>query len=321
MKINWGIIGPGKVAGKMAEDLQLSDHAVLYGVASREREKAEAFAERHQAVRCFDSYEALAMAPEIDVIYVATPHTFHYEHTMLCLKHNKAVLCEKPMGIDSGEVKRMIEEAKKRKVFLMEALWTRFIPATEKMLELLDSKAIGDLIFLRADFGFKADAGPEHRIFNKKLGGGALLDIGIYPLYLSLLTLGMPTEIKAMARMTTGGVDSYNAQLLDYENGNKAMLESTFEADTPIEANLYGSKGSIKLHSRFHHSESLTLNQAGKQSEVIKLPYTGHGYYHEIEEVNRCLLAQALESSRLPHGDSLKLIGLIDQIKRQLELQ
>lgn len=314
-KIKWGIIGLGNIANKFASDLQLSKNAILYGVASRNIEKAKDFGEKYHSQKHYDSYEEMVKDEAIDVVYIATPHSFHFENTILCLKNNKSVLCEKPMGLDSHQVKRMIKEARSRNLFLMEGLWTRFIPATEKLIELLSDNSIGDIVSVRADFGFKGDLNLESRVYNKKLGGGSLLDIGIYPIYLSLLTLGLPTHIKAMARMTETGVDSYCSMLFDYKDSAKAILESTIEADTPIEAHIYGSKGVIKLHTRFHHSEKISLYQKGELKNVFELGYEGNGYLYEIEEVNSCLIRNGLESMKLPQSVSLDLISLIDQIK------
>lgn len=319
-KINWGIIGLGNIANQFAEDLQLSDNSVLYAVASRNEEKAKIFSERYNSTKFYDSYEALAEDPEIDVIYIATPHTFHFENTMMCLKKGKGVLCEKPMGINSREVETMVREAESRNLFLMEAIWTRFIPATNKLLEILSSKTIGDILFIRADFGFKADSNREGRLYNKKLGGGSLLDIGIYPIYLSLLTLGIPIDMKVMARMTDTDVDSYCSILFDYENDAKAILESTIEADTPIEASIYGSEGSLQLHSQFHHTEKITISKNGEK-EVLDIKSKGNGYIHEIEEVNKCLLNGEIESAKLPLKMSVDLITLIDKVKKEIGLK
>ncbi len=319
-KTKWGIIGLGNIANKFASDLQLSKNAILYGVASRDIEKAKIFSKKYHSVHYYGSYEELAKNPEIDVIYIATPHTFHFENTMMCLKNDKSVLCEKPLGINSDEVKTMLKEAKSKKLFLMEALWTRFIPATEKLIELLQEKVIGDIISIRADFGYKGDLKLEGRIYNKKLGGGSLLDIGIYPIYLSLLTLGLPANIKVMARMTETGVDSYCSMLFDYENYAKANLESTVEADTPIEAYIYGTKGHIKLHTRFHHTEKISLYQNGELTQVFDMKHKGEGYIYEIEEVNTCLRNNELESTKLPHSVSLNLITLIDRVKDKIGL-
>lgn len=319
-KIRWGIIGPGKIAHKFAADLVISNDSVLYGVASRDLDKAKAFGEKYGATTYYSSYEQLAEDPEIDVIYIATPHVFHYQNTMMCLKKGKAVLCEKPMGINSDQVEEMLQEAAEQQVFLMEAIWTRFIPATEKVLALLEQNAIGDVLFVHADFGFKGDGNLESRIYNKKLGGGSLLDIGIYPIYLSLLILGIPTDIKAMARMTATEVDSYCSMLFNYSNNSKAILESTIEANTPTEACIYGSEGTIKLHGRFHHANKITLTKNGVE-EVFDIGYEGNGYFYEIEEVNNCLRQGLTQSSKLPFKLSLDLIKLIDRVKNEIGLK
>jgi len=319
-KIKWGIIGLGHIAHKFASDLQLSSNAILQAVASRDIHKARKFSKQYKSTVFYGSYEELAKSPDIDVVYIATPHTFHFEHAMMCLNNNKSVLCEKPLGMNREEVKMMLEVARSKKLFLMEALWTRFIPATEKVLELISDGAIGEILFIHADFGFKSDFNPESRVFNKKLGGGSLLDIGIYPVYLSLLTLGVPTKIQAMARLTQTEVDSYCAMLFDYENSAKAMLESTIETNTPTEACIYGSKGTIKMHSRFHHSEKISLYQDGVVKEVFDMRYSGNGYFYEIEEVNKCLINNDIESDKLPHSMSLNLITLIDKIKDEIGL-
>lgn len=320
-KIKWGIIGLGKIANKFASDLMLSKDAELYAVASRSLKKAENFATKYNAEKYFNSYEELAQDAEIDVVYIATPHTFHFENTLLCLQNDKSVLCEKPMGMNSSEVEIMINEANKRNLFLMEGLWTRFIPATEKLLELIKNKVIGEILFVKADFGFKAEYNLDGRLYNKKLGGGSLLDIGIYPVYLSLLLLDIPKQIKALARFTETGVDNYCSVLLDYEDNTKAILESTIEADTPIEAYIYGTKGNIKLHKRFHHSEKLTVNRDGFPVEEIDLKYKGEGYIHEIEEVNNCLINNKTESEKLPLSNSLNLISLLDKIRDEIGLK
>jgi predicted dehydrogenase len=198
-------------------------------------------------------------------------------------------------------------------------LWTRFIPATEAFLDLLREKAIGELLFMHADFGFKTKYDVNGRLYDKKLGGGSLLDIGIYPIYLSLITLGIPSEIKAMARMTDTNVDSYCSMLFDFESSAKAILESTIEANTRTEATIYGKSGTIKLHRRFHHTEKLTLNRNGV-SKIFEIPYLGNGYLHEIQEVNYCLDRGDKESSKLPLSISLDLISVIDRVKKEIGL-
>ena len=316
----WGIIGLGKIANKFAADLQYSETAQLYGVASQDLNKAKKFSTKYNAQKYYGSYQALANAPEIDIIYVATPHVFHFENTMMCLKQNKAVLCEKPMGMNAKEVRLMIEEASTRNLFLMEGLWTRFIPATEKLIELLAQNVIGQVTSLQADFGFKGDSNPENRIFNKNLGGGSLLDIGIYPIYLSLLVLGIPTDITATAQLTEAGVDRFCAMEFHYDNGAKANLESTIVADTPTEAFLHGTTGTLKLHRQFHHTEKITHTH-NDEVTILDIKYKGNGYIHEIEKVNSCFLNRDIESSKLPLQMSLDLSVVMDTIKNKIGLK
>lgn len=318
--INWGIIGLGKIAHKFASDLKLYKGAELYGVASRDYNKAKMFSEKFHSIKYFDSYENLAKDPNIDIVYIATPNSLHFENTMMCLRNGKSVLCEKPMGLDSKEVQIMIDEAKSRKLFLMEAIWTRFLPSTEKVLEILKSKIIGKVNFVRADFGFKGDPNPEGRILNKSLGGGSLLDIGIYPIYLSLLTIGVPKFIKAMARITSTNVDGYCSMLFDYDGDEKAILESTIEASTPTEAYIYCSKGYIKLHSNFHHATKISLFEDSSHETSYDIKYIGNGYYHEIEEVTTCIINSKIESNKVPHSTSIDLIKTIDKVKKEIGL-
>ncbi|PKP47570.1 MAG: hypothetical protein CVT94_11025 [Bacteroidetes bacterium HGW-Bacteroidetes-11] len=320
-KIKWGIIGPGKIAGKFAQDLQLVENAVLHGVASRDAGRSAAFAQKYNAVHVFENYEALATDPEIDIIYVATPHVFHFEQTMLCLRSGKAVLCEKPLGMNAREVKIMTDEARARNLFLMEALWTRFIPGTEKLIELIRQDAIGKIHYVKADFGFLGDGNKSSRVYNPDLGAGTLLDIGIYPVYLSLLLLGIPDQIKAVATFTDTGVDSFCVILFDYLSGEKAFSESSILSNTPIEAFIYGQKGSIKMHSRFHHTEKLTLQLNDNTSETFQNTYIGNGYYHEIVEVMECLKSGKTESEKMPHSMSLDLIRTLDNIRKDIGLK
>lgn len=319
-KYNWGIIGLGNIAHKFAEDLLLITDANIYGVASRDIEKAKAFGEKFQATKYYGSYQELADDPAIDVVYIATPHVFHFEITMMCLEAGKAVLCEKAFGMNALQVEKMIAKAREKKVFLMEALWTRFIPATEKMMELIGSGLIGDLQSVRADFGFKAEFNPDKRLFNKKLGGGALLDIGIYPVFLSLLALGIPEKIVAMATMSGTGVDQTLGILFAYQGGQTAILDSSIVASTPVEAWLHGDKGSLKMHRSFHHSKKIAHFVEGELVKEYDVDYIGNGYYHEILEVMQCLSTGKTESDKLPLSMSLSLIQTLDRVREEIGL-
>lgn len=320
-KYNWGIIGLGNIAHKFAEDLLLVEEANLFGVASRNSEKAKSFSEKFRADKYYGTYQELADDPQIDVVYIATPHPFHFENTMMCLEAGKAVLCEKVFGMNSSEVEQMIAKAKEKNLFLMEALWTRFIPATEEMIALLNKGLIGDLKTVRADFGFKAEFDADKRLYNKKLGGGALLDIGIYPVFLSLLTLGKPKEIKALAQMSSTGIDENIMMLFNYPNKKSAILDASLVATTPVEAWLHGDKGSLKMHRNFHHTEEISYYKGSDLVENYQFKYIGNGYYHEIEEVIKCLKTGKIESEKIPHSFSLDLIKTLDRIREIIGLR
>jgi predicted dehydrogenase len=317
-KVNWGIIGLGKIAHKFAHDLNISQHTNLQAVASRSAEKAEVFANTFQALSFYSSYQELLNDASVDIVYLALPNSQHYKYSMLALQSNNAVLCEKPLGLNPEEVLGLQAEARRRNLFLMEGLWTRFIPATQKVMRIIEEGIIGEVISLKADFGFKALYNPNSRLFAPSLGGGSLLDIGLYPLYLSLLVLGEADNIKGFARFGETGVDIQCQMILQYSNGALAHLESSFEANTPTEAFIYGTKGFIKIHSRFHHSEklSLTLNDGTKEDFEIKC--RGYGYVHEIESVNQSILHGLIENQLLSHQESLKLAQLIARVKTEI---
>ena len=318
--VRWGIIGPGNIARKFAEDLKLADGAVLQAVASRDAKRAKAFGKDFGAVSTYGSYEALVKDPEVDIVYIATPHVFHYPHAMLCLQHGKAVLCEKPFGMNAAEVEAMLTEAKARDVFIMEAFWTRFIPGIQKMLDLIQADTIGEIEYLRADFGFIGETDPKKRVYNKALGGGSLLDVGIYPVYLALLLMGAPEKIEASALFSSTGVDTHCAMLFNYAKGQKSILESSVIANTPTEALIFGTKGMLKLHHSFHHTQKITLELYGKQPESIEVKYKGNGYYHEIVEAMECLRSGKKESAALPQRMSLDLIKTLDRVRQEVGL-
>ena len=319
-KIKWGIVGLGKIAVKFAEDLLLSQESELFAVASREIEKASIFAKEYGSKNAFGSYDELINHPEVDVVYIATPHSLHYELTKKCIENGKAVLCEEPMGLDAIQVKEMVDLARSKKVFLMEGIWTRLIPATKTFLKLMDDNIIGEIKHVRADFGFASTHSKESRILNKKLGGGSLLDVGIYPVYLSLLLLGEPKSMQVEALMTDTGVDKSCSMIFDYENGATSNLFSSIGENTPTEGEIIGTKGSIKLHSRFHHPQKITVNVIGETERTIEEEYRGGGYIHEIEEVNACLFQGKTESNLLPLDISLRLSKILDLVKKEISL-
>jgi predicted dehydrogenase len=315
--IRWGIIGPGNIARKFAAGLQVIPDATLLAVASRSLENAQRFGEEYGVPRRYGSYEELAGDPEVDAVYIATPHTGHYEHTLLCLNHNKAVLCEKPLAINAKQVRKMIALAQEKRLFFMEALWTKFLPSIRQIRKLIAEDAIGEVRSIQADFGFRTEASPEGRLLNPALGGGSVLDIGIYPIFLATTLLGRPKQVKALAQLSATGVDAQCSMSLAYENGAVATLLSTIVAATPTQAFIAGSKGSIQLHPRWYAPASFTLFQDGEEPVLVSPEYLGNGYNYEAEEVMRCLREGRTESDIMSHPDSLLLMEVMDWVRKE----
>lgn len=319
--IRWGILACGKIAEKFADDLVAHvPDGIVYAVASRDLMKAQIFGQKYGATKIFNSYQELVDCPEVDVIYIASPHALHYEHTLLCLEAGKAVLCEKAFAINTTMVQEMIAKSKEKNLFLMEAIWTRFHPSIAQTLEIIQSGQIGDIVHIVADFGFKAVYDEEARLFNPSLTGGALYDIGIYPLFISKLILGNPKEIKAVATFAPTGVDSNTSISLNYENGATASLFSTLNAQTDTTCTIYGSKGKIFLHGRFHETKGLTLEIEGQEAQFFETERLGNGYSYEAQEVQNCLKSGKIESDKLPLQFSLELMELLCEIRQQIGL-
>ena len=314
---NWGIIGLGKIARKFAADLQVLPNARLQGVASRSFEKAESFAKEFDVPYFFSSYEELMQCPDLDVVYIATPHNLHCENTLLCLNNNIPVLCEKPFAMNAKEVRQMVDLARANQTFLMEAMWTRFMDPIRKTLELIAEGKIGRLISIKADFGFKASFDPTSRLYDQKLGGGALMDIGIYPVFLSLLLFGEPDVIKAMASIGSTNVDEDCAILMKYNNKRMALLHSTINADTKCEAHIFGEKGHIHIHPRWHERTSMSLHLEGEEPQFFFFEYESNGYSYEAREVMQCLANGKKESEKMPLDFSTRLIKLLDAIRKE----
>jgi len=311
-KINWGILGAGKIAGKFAKDLATLPQANLYAVASRTLEKAQSFADTNHFEKAYGSYESMLSDPALDAVYIATPHVFHCEHTLLCLTHKKAVICEKPFAINTKEVQQMIAKSKETNTFLMDALWTLCLPHILKTKEIVESGQLGKIVSVKADFGFRADFNPNSRLFDRDLGGGSLLDIGIYPVLLALFLLGKPKKITAAALMGQTQVDEECMAFFEYEGGQTANLHSTLLARTPTEAYVYCEKGYIHIPTRFHESvKGITLLTYEDLKETfIPFDYQVLGYQYEAAEMMRCLEEGKKESDLVPLQFSLDLMEL-----------
>lgn len=317
--INWGIIGLGNIAHKFAKDLLTIDDTKLYAVASRSQDKANDFASEYNANKAYNSYEALAKDPNIDAVYIATPHALHKENTLLCLENNIAVLCEKPFAMNAEEVNVMIAKAKEKNVLLMEALWTYFLPHYQFVLNEINNKTYGKLLKVEADFGFCRAFDDSSRLFKKSLGGGSLLDIGIYPIFAALSTLGMPNNIKADATFFENGADSSCTMVFDYEDGATTLLKSTLLEDTPTEATFYFEKGTLKINRMFHQPSTVSVIIEGIE-KVLDFNYNTIGYSYEAIHFNELIRKGKTESDIMTFEFSRNLIKLLDDVRNIINL-
>ena len=314
-KYKWGMLAAGKMAAKFTKGLTLLENAELYAVASRDKSRADKFAAEHGYKKAYGSYEELAEDRDVDIIYIASPHSFHMEHALLCLKNRKAVLCEKALALNSREVNTIIEEAKRQKVFFMEALWPPFQPVYKKTRDIFLSGEPGKLLHLNARFSFQAPFDPLDRKFNLSLGGGSLLDIGIYPVIDSLIFMGMPAEIVTKATFSSTGSEISISIILKYADGRMATLYSSFLTAGGIGCDLLCENGNLYFSRARDMSQCLTIDIRGKEKEEYSLLPDGMGYQYEAEEVMRCLDEGSIESPVVPHSFSIDLMNILDRIR------
>jgi predicted dehydrogenase len=318
--VRWGILGTGGIAASFAADLPLVPGAELAAVGSRTDAAAAAFASRFGIPRAHGSWAALAADPDVDVIYVATPHAFHLDAALTCLRGGKAVLCEKPMTLDLATSTQLVDEARARNLFLMEAMWMRCNPAIRRITELVAEGAIGEITAVHADFGLQGPFEATHRLRDPALGGGALLDLGVYPLNLAHLILGAPASVQSWAHLTPEGVDDNTGVLLGYDSGAVAVLTCSLIGETRNAATITGTLGRIDLPSGFFVPRSFTLNRVGTSPEELTFPFEGSGYQYEAAEVQRCLTSGLPESPLMPHATTLELMHQMDKIRTQINV-
>ena len=313
-KYNWAILGCGNIAEKFSTELKGLPNAKLYATASRSIDNAQNFATKFGFEKAYGSYLEMVEDPNVDVVYIATPHNFHLEHSLLCLNHKKAVLCEKAFAINAKEVAQMIAASKENNTFLMEAFWVLFRPKFKKVKELIASENLGKLKFLKSDFMFNGEYNPKNRLYNIDLGGGSLLDIGIYPVFTALQLLGEPHEIKTLPHFSPTGSEESISILFGYKNGATAVLTSSFDAEFKNETELCFEHGIIK-YDRFS-SEPIILIKKGEK-QLIEFEAGPHmGYHFEASHVMKCLDENLIESPVLPLSFSLTLINTLDAIRK-----
>jgi len=339
----WGILGAARIANKFAEGLKVLPNAEKYAVAARSLERAEAFKEKHDFVKAFGSYEEMLADPELDIVYIATINNLHFEHAMMCLDAGKAVLCEKPFASNRLQVEQMVNRAREKKVFLMEALWTRFIPSMIQLKAQVEEGAIGRPVLLQCNFGYILPFDPTNRFYDPALGGGTIPDIGIYPIFTAMYLFGKPESIEVMSVPAPTTIDKTTSILFKHKKKEISLLASSVETNLDNEARVYGEGGYLKLHAKFHMPTRLTLytndEQEAKiplikkigrkikqklhinngQGKEIPLNFVGNGFNYEAAEVMDCLDKGLMESPNLPHNFSLDLMQVLDEVSRKAQ--
>ncbi len=316
-KIRWGILATGAIAATFTRDLQTLPDTEVVAVGSRSQSSADRFAEQFGIRRSHGSWAALAADDEVDVIYVATPHSAHHDAAALCLEMGKPVLCEKAFTRNHAEAVALIDLARSRGVFLMEAMWMRTIPLVKRMAGLILDGAVGDVRLVNAAFGLEGPFPPEHRLRDPNLAGGALLDLGVYPVALAQLILGPPATISARAVLTPEGVDETTTMLFGYDEGAAATLSCSIAASTATTAVVSGTRGRIELAAPFFRPSGMSLHRQDSV-ETFAVPHRGHGMVHEAEEVMRCLREGKTESPLVPWDSTLDVMATLDEIRQQI---
>lgn len=320
--IKWGIIGTGTISTTFATALNSMENTKLVGVASRSLSKAKDFAEKFQLEKAFGSYEDIVKDADIDVIYIGTPHTEHKTNAELCIKNGKAVLCEKPFTINVHESEYLISLAKEHKVFIMEAMWTKFLPTTIKVKQWIKEGRIGKVKHIRANTGYRASFDANSRLYSPDLGGGALLDVGIYPItYVVHMLDCLPDEVIGSAEFGITNVDEQNVIILKYKDGIIADLSSSVATELGHDAMIIGEKGKIVVPKFWYTEEAYLYNDKNELIESFKQPHLKNGYEYEAYEVNNCLRESKLESDKLPLKDTLEIMRIMDNIRADWGLE
>ena len=318
-RIRWGIAGTGHIAERFVAGLRQLDDAEVVAVGSRSIERAGDFADRHGIPHRHGAAEDLAADPDVDIVYVASPHAGHEHDTLLQLEAGHPVLCEKPFALSRAQAERMVAAARERNLFLMEAMWTRFLPAYGALRDLLAAGTVGTPLVVEADFGFRRPLDPAHRLFDRALGGGALLDLGIYALQLASLVLGPPERVAAQAHLGRTGVDEQVAAVLHHPGGGLAVVKAAIRVALSCTARISGSDGWVALPAFMHAPDHLLIGGSG-DIERIDASWDGEGLRFQAVEAHRCLRAGLTESLVMPLDETLSLAGTLDAVRAQIGL-
>jgi predicted dehydrogenase len=316
-RLRWGLIGTGGIAATFAADLELTDSGVAVAVGSRQMDSADRFGDRFGVPNRHASYEALVADPEVDVVYVATPHPFHHANAQLALSAGKPVLVEKAFTMNAAEARDLVATARAEGLFLMEAMWTRFLPHIAQIRGLLDDGALGEIVTVTADHGQWFANDPEFRMFAPELGGGALLDLGVYPVSFASMVLGAPQRIVSVVSPAFTGVDGQTSIVFEYATGAQAVLTCTLSAKSPTRAAIVGTEARIEIDGDFYAPTSFTLISRSGEQTRFDAPHEGRGLRHEADEVARCLREGLLESPLMPLDESVSIMATMDAVLAQ----
>lgn len=313
-KIRWGILSTARVATSFVESLKMVPDAEVVAVGSRSLERAKEFGGRFDIPHCHGSYEELVRDPDVDIVYVCTPHVFHHDHVMLCLDGNKHVLCEKPFTLNAVQASRLVRTARAKDLFLMEGMWMRFFPVMQTLRASIRVGTIGDIKMMRSGLSMYQKVDPEDRLFKKELGGGALLDLGVFPISLTSMFLGKPQDFCGFAELGSTGVDMQAACTFTFPNGVLAVLSVSFLTSTPQETVIYGTRGSIRLHTSWLCPSAYTIAVNGSK-EVVEMEYEGSGYQFEVQAIHKALKNGKTESEIMPLDESVDIMRTLDQLR------
>lgn len=314
--VRWGILATGGIAATFARDVQANvPSAVIAAVGSRSPQAASEFARRFDIKKAHGSWHDLAADPDVDVIYIATPHSHHHQTALLCLRAGKPLLVEKAFTLNLKQAQDLVTVARERRLFLMEAMWTRTLPAIRKMLQIIDEGAIGEVTSVQAAFGLGLDFEPSHRLRNPELGGGALLDLGVYPVSFAQLLLGEPNQVRAWASLHPEGTDARTGIVLGFPSGAVATLFCGVRGDVRA-ATVVGTEGRIEFPDGFHNADRFVLHRPGSMAETITADPAG--LHHQAAEVGRCLRAGLTESPLVPLSSTLSVMGTMDAVRAQI---
>lgn len=317
--MKWGIIAPGTIANAFAKEVKNTKDGVVSAVYGRNEDKTKEFAKKHNIEKHYNNIDEFLNDDNIEAVYIATPHNYHMDYAKKCINAKKHVLCEKPFSYNYRTGKEVLELAKEKNVFIMEALWTLFLPAVNQAKKWIKEYKIGKVKLITANFGFKSEYNINSRLYNPNLAGGALLDVGIYPiLFSNYIANGFPKEIKANAEYTNTNVDGSDIINLKYEDGILASLTCSIAVDTDNTAVIYGDKGKIVIPTFWMSKEAYLYNEDTNEKYIDE--YEEAGYKYEIEEANKCIINKSLESNVASHDFTLGLAKIMDEVRNQIGL-